>query len=288
MASPQDILRYLADLAPEGGKVVDVVHRSSEFSYLGWRPSLVEPLITDGSSTLREVVHRDLNRLAAIDALHSAERLLRIGWLFVAGKITHRGKPTQFCVPLLSVPIRLQRLGRGHRIIHEGDVEMPADLFDDEARSLLEDSRDPYLATGETEASAIALASARAMLADWTPVTSAETLFDNIADGDDSNDYFVVSVRAPDVYAIGHVEGAINIGWKAVADPANMAMLPTDQPIMVYCYTGHTGQAAATALKLFGYDVINMKFGMMGWSDDPDVVGTTPFTTAPDYPTVTG
>ncbi len=90
------------------------------------------------------------------------------------------------------------------------------------------------------------------------------------------------------MYALGHVEGAINIGWKAVADPANMAMLPTDQPIMVYCYTGHTGQAAATALKLLGYDVINMKFGMMGWSDDPDVVGTTPFTTAPDYPTVTG
>ena len=144
MVSPQDILRYLADLAPEGGKVVDVVHRRSEFSYLGWRPSLVEPLSTDGSSTLREVVHRDLARLAAIDALHSAERLLRIGWLFVAGRITYRGKATQFCVPLLSVPIRLERLGRGHRIIHEGDVEMPADLFDDEARSLLEDSPDPY------------------------------------------------------------------------------------------------------------------------------------------------
>ena len=56
----------------------------------------------------------------------------------------------------------------------------------------------------------------------------------------------------------------------------------------VQAHLGHTGQAAATALKLLGYDVINMKFGMMGWSDDPDVVGTTPFTTAPDYPTVTG
>ncbi len=146
----------------------------------------------------------------------------------------------------------------------------------------------PVLATGETEASAIALSSARAMLADWTPVTGASELFDNIADGDDSNDYFVVSVRAPEHYALGHVEGAINIGWKAIADPANLASLPTDQPIMVYCYTGHTGQAAATALKLLGYDVINMKFGMMGWSDDADVVAQPFFTTAPDYPTVTG
>ena len=89
-------------------------------------------------------------------------------------------------------------------------------------------------------------------------------------------------------YALGHVEGAINIGWKAIADPANLASLPTDQPIMVYCYTGHTGQVAATALKLLGYDVINMKFGMMGWSDDADVVAQPFFTTAPDYPTVTG
>ena len=47
MASPQDILRYLADLAPEGRNVFDVVHRSSEFAYLGWQPSLVEPVITD-------------------------------------------------------------------------------------------------------------------------------------------------------------------------------------------------------------------------------------------------
>ena len=146
----------------------------------------------------------------------------------------------------------------------------------------------PVLATGETEASEIALAAAQAMLADWSPVTTAETLFDNMADGDDSNDYFVVSVRAADAYALGHVEGAINIGWKAIADPANLAMLPTDQPIMVYCYTGHTGQVAATALKMLGYDVINMKFGMMGWTDDDAVLATGRYTAAPDYPTVTG
>lgn len=144
------------------------------------------------------------------------------------------------------------------------------------------------LATGETEGSEIALAAAQAMLADWSPVTKAEALFDNIADGDDSNDYFVVSVRAADAYALGHVDGAINIPWKTVTDPANLAMLPTDQPIMVYCYTGHTGQVAATSLKLLGYDVINMKYGMMGWTDDDAVLATGRYTAAPDYPTVTG
>ncbi|NQV07324.1 hypothetical protein HQ535_12310, partial [bacterium] len=45
---------------------------------------------------------------------------------------------------------------------------------------------------------------------------------------------------------------------------------------------------AATVLAMLGYDVQNLKFGMMGWSDDLDVVGTTPFSGAPGYPTVTG
>ena len=144
------------------------------------------------------------------------------------------------------------------------------------------------LATGETEDSKIALAAAQAMLADWKPVASAESLFDNMADGDDSNDYFVVSVRAPDAYDLGHVEGAINIPWKVIADPANLANLPTDQPIMVYCYTGHTGQVAATSLKMLGYNVVNMKFGMMGWPDDDAVLATGRYSAAPDYPTVTG
>jgi rhodanese-related sulfurtransferase len=146
----------------------------------------------------------------------------------------------------------------------------------------------PVLATGETEASAIAIAAARAMLPDWTAVTPAETLFENLSDGDESNDYYVVSVRAPEDYALGHVEGAYNIPWKAIADPANLATLPTDRPIMVYCYTGHTGQAAATALALLGYNVVNMKFGMMGWTDDDTILATARYTGAPGYPTVSG
>ena len=74
-------------------------------------------------------------------------------------------------------------------------------------------------------------------------------LFENLSDGDTSNDPFIVSVRAPEHYALGHIEGAINIPWKTIADDASLAMLPMDQPIVVYCYTGHTGQVAATILQ---------------------------------------
>jgi len=144
----------------------------------------------------------------------------------------------------------------------------------------------PVIDTGMSEGAAIALARAQAMMADWGPVISAADLFENLADGDTSNDPLVVSVRSAEHYALGHIDGAINIGWKAVATDDALDALPEGSPIVVYCYTGHTGQVAATVLALMGYDVTNLKFGMMGWSDDLDVVVATPFTAAGGYPTV--
>ena len=109
------------------------------------------------------------------------------------------------------------------------------------------------------------------------PVISADALWENLSDGDPDNDPFILSVRAPDAYAKGHIPGAINIPWKEIAKPENLAKLPTDQPIVVYCYTGHTGQAASTVLNVLGYDATNLKFGMMGWTEDDEVLATTRF-----------
>ena len=118
-----------------------------------------------------------------------------------------------------------------------------------------------------------------------SPIIPASTLFENMNDGDAANDYVVVSVRAADTYALGHVPGAINIGWKAVAMSENMAKLPPDKPIAIYCYTGHTGMAAATVLGMMGYETHNVKFGMMGWTMNDDVLAQPRFdvNTQPDY-----
>jgi rhodanese-related sulfurtransferase len=118
-----------------------------------------------------------------------------------------------------------------------------------------------------------------------SPIIPASAVFENLNDGDASNDYLVVSVRGADHYALGHVPGAINIGWRAVAKPENMAKLPADKPIAIYCYTGHTGMVAATVLGIMGYETHNMKFGMMGWTSDGDVLAQPFFdvNTQPDY-----
>ena len=103
------------------------------------------------------------------------------------------------------------------------------------------------------------------------PVIKAQDLFDNLNDGDPSNDPVVLSVRASGDYAKGHIPGAINIPWREIAKEENLKKLPTDRKIVVYCYTGHTGAVVTTALNMLGYDAVNLKFGMMSWTQDPNV-----------------
>ena len=151
-----------------------------------------------------------------------------------------------------------------------------------EANELTETYEAPVLDTGLAEAAAIAQARAQAMLPDWKPVMPADALYDNLTDGDDSNDPFILSVRKAEDYEKGHVPGAYNVPWKDVA--ADLTKYPTDQQIVTYCYTGHTGQVGAVSLALLGYDVTNLKFGMMGWTDDEEVLAQPYFDGPAGYP----
>jgi rhodanese-related sulfurtransferase len=109
------------------------------------------------------------------------------------------------------------------------------------------------------------------------PVISADALWENLGDGDADNDPFILSVRKAEHYEIGHVPDAVNIPWREVAKAENLAQLPTDRNIVAYCYTGHTGQVATTILGVLGYDVSNLKYGMMGWTEDDEVLATARF-----------
>jgi rhodanese-related sulfurtransferase len=118
------------------------------------------------------------------------------------------------------------------------------------------------------------------------PTITAQTLYDNMNDGDDTNDYFVLSVRSATDYAIGHIPGAINIPWRETADPTQLAALPalvkTGQPIAVYCYTAHTGGVATTVLRAQGWNAYNLRWGIMSWTTDPTIRVASPFSEATD------
>ncbi len=95
---------------------------------------------------------------------------------------------------------------------------------------------------------------------------AAADLFDNMNDGDDSNDPFIIDLRKPEDYALAHIPGAVNIGVKTLFTADGLAQIPTDKDIVVYCYTGQTSSQATSALNMLGYKAKSMKFGFPGWS----------------------
>jgi rhodanese-related sulfurtransferase len=100
---------------------------------------------------------------------------------------------------------------------------------------------------------------------------SSDDLFMLLNDDDTGNDPFIVSLRSSDDYAKGHIPGAVNIGFTALAQQDTLAKLPPDRPIVVYCYTGHTGSQATALLNILGYDATNLLFGMCSWTQNTEV-----------------
>ena len=105
-----------------------------------------------------------------------------------------------------------------------------------------------------------------------TKSISPADLYDNLNDGDSSNDPYVLSVRSGEDYEKGHIPGAINIPPSELFIEVNLSRLPSDKQIVVYCYTGQTGSQVTSALRMLGYNAYNMLWGMQAWSMDKDVV----------------
>ena len=71
---------------------------------------------------------------------------------------------------------------------------------------------------------------------------------------------FILSIRQEDVYNEGHVEGAYLAAWgQDLADKVDM--LPTDQTVYVYCYTGQTAGQTVALLNILGVDAVSIKSG---------------------------
>ena len=79
-------------------------------------------------------------------------------------------------------------------------------------------------------------------------------------------DFYVVNYWPEEEYlAPGHFEGAHQYTPKSsLHTTADLATLPTDQTIAVYCYSGQHGSQVAAFLTLLGYDARDVKFGTNG------------------------
>ena len=139
----------------------------------------------------------------------------------------------------------------------------------DSARVVLTATRE-YLAAGKS-----------------TMITAA-ALHANLDDGYTANDPFILSVRSATAYEAGHIPGAVNIAWTEGFTEDNLALLPTDRDIVVYCFTGHTASQTTAMLNVLGYDAFCLKWGMCSWTTNSTVAPGSFIDPAESYPTVPG
>ena len=82
-------------------------------------------------------------------------------------------------------------------------------------------------------------------------------------------DVFVLDVREPDEYKAGHIEGAVNIPIRVLAQ--NLPELPLQKgaSIAVVCKSGIRAAYATMALKMLGYtNVKDVVGGMLAWEKE--------------------
>lgn len=81
--------------------------------------------------------------------------------------------------------------------------------------------------------------------------------------------FVVLDVRSPELFAQGHVPGAVNLPHRRINE-RNLAQFPDDALFVVYCAGPHCNGAdkAAVALSRLGRPVKKMIGGVTGWLDE--------------------
>ena len=118
----------------------------------------------------------------------------------------------------------------------------------------------PTLNTGETTAEEIIKARASEAFSNWT--ISASDVWAN------PSNYFIINYwKASEYLNPGHIPGAYQFEPNSSLKSDEMLnLLPTDQTIVVYCYTGQTSSQVVTYLRLLGYDAKSLLYGVNGFA----------------------
>ena len=78
----------------------------------------------------------------------------------------------------------------------------------------------------------------------------------------------ILDVRTPEEFSAGHLAGARNMDFFGGQFERQMAELPKDAPLLLYCRTGRRSAAAAEALGKAGKTrIFHMHQGIQGWKE---------------------
>lgn len=110
----------------------------------------------------------------------------------------------------------------------------------------------------------------------------------------DPGQYYVINYERKDKYDDGHIPGAVRYKPNATLGiTAEMATIPADKTVVVYCGTGHNSGFVTAYLRLFGYDARTLTYGNNGFMhnrmvEKNDALSYLPFSEADinDFPVV--
>ena len=118
----------------------------------------------------------------------------------------------------------------------------------------------PEISTGSETLAGIIMANLDEATAGWN-ITAADVF----AGGDE---YFVINYWSEAEYDDpGHIPGAYQFTPKvSLRSDEDLNLLPTDKPIVVYCYTGQTSAQVTAYLRLLGYEAYSLLYGVNGFA----------------------
>jgi rhodanese-related sulfurtransferase len=146
----------------------------------------------------------------------------------------------------------------------------------------------PTFSTGKTTGAEILEARVNAVLTEGYTAASISnsTLFTNLSG------YYIVNYWPADQYSTnGHIPGAAQYTPRTdLKSTTYLKTLPTDKPVVVYCYTGQTSSFVAAYLRILGYDAKSLLYGAnaMIYDTMPASGKFVPTTEIKKYPFVSG
>ncbi len=76
-------------------------------------------------------------------------------------------------------------------------------------------------------------------------------------------DYNIVNYWAESDYTgIGHIDGALQVAPGTLTSDQNLSAFDPDNPNVIYCWTGQTGSLMSFYLRVLGFEVYNLRFGV--------------------------
>jgi rhodanese-related sulfurtransferase len=97
-----------------------------------------------------------------------------------------------------------------------------------------------------------------------------------LSDVDTTIHPFVLSIRSPAEYALGHIPGAVNIPWRCLFTNENLSKLPSDdKKIVVVDDNGHMAGQITALLNVLGFNASSLEFGMSSWTRNTTIVPGT-------------